>query len=105
MKQSEATVKASRRIGLGTMGLAHMLVRVGVQYDSKDSVQLANLRKSGALSPLPCQLSPVRGNAFLDLGFPDEQRTLDRGVRLSKVWWQDSLDQATGRRCTEWVRG
>lgn len=41
MKQSEATVKASRRIGLGTMGLAHMLVRVGVRYDSKDGVQLA----------------------------------------------------------------
>jgi ribonucleoside-diphosphate reductase alpha chain len=39
--QIEETVKKHRRIGLGVMGWADMLVKLGVQYDSQEAYNLA----------------------------------------------------------------
>ena len=41
LKQIEEANKLSRKIGLGVMGWAHMLIKLGVPYDSVDAVYLA----------------------------------------------------------------
>ncbi len=41
LKQIEEANKRTRKIGLGVMGWAHMLVKLGVRYDSVDAVYLA----------------------------------------------------------------
>jgi len=41
LKQIEEANKLTRKIGLGVMGWAHMLIKLGVQYDSIDAVYLA----------------------------------------------------------------
>ena len=41
LAENEQVAKANRKIGLGLMGWAHMLVKLGVPYDSDEGVQLA----------------------------------------------------------------
>jgi len=38
IKQAESVTKRFRKIGLGVMGLAHMLVQLGIPYDSEEGV-------------------------------------------------------------------
>ncbi|MCD6340801.1 MAG: adenosylcobalamin-dependent ribonucleoside-diphosphate reductase [Desulfurococcales archaeon] len=40
IKQLEVAAKRSRKIGLGVMGWAHMLIKLGIPYDSVDAVYL-----------------------------------------------------------------
>ncbi len=41
LEQIDFTTKQTRKIGLGVMGFADMLYKLGVRYDSEESVQLA----------------------------------------------------------------
>lgn len=41
LPENEMAAKRSRKIGLGIMGLAHMLAKIGIPYDSDEAVTMA----------------------------------------------------------------
>ncbi len=66
VKEIEATVKnGNRRIGLGVMGFAHVLYRMGISYNSSEAVKLAKelskfIYENAA--EMSSELAEVRGN-------------------------------------------
>lgn len=66
VSEIEATVKnGNRRIGLGVMGFAHVLYRMGIPYNSNEAVKLAKelskfIYESAA--EMSAELAEVRGN-------------------------------------------
>ncbi|MBP9702282.1 adenosylcobalamin-dependent ribonucleoside-diphosphate reductase [Candidatus Woesebacteria bacterium] len=66
VSEIEATVKnGNRRIGLGVMGFAHVLYRMGIPYNSSDAVKLAKEMSKfiyETAAEMSSELAEVRGN-------------------------------------------
>ncbi|MEW6683568.1 MAG: vitamin B12-dependent ribonucleotide reductase [Nitrospirota bacterium] len=78
--QIEAITKANRKIGLGIMGFARLLFKLGIAYDSNDGVAMGR------------QIMKF----FRDIGYDESRRLADE--RGPYAYWEGSLHQKQGHR-------
>jgi ribonucleoside-diphosphate reductase alpha chain len=78
--QIEAITKANRKIGLGIMGFARLLFKVGIAYDSNDGVEMGRRVMK----------------FFRDIGYDESRRLADE--RGPYAYWEGSLHQKQGHR-------
>ncbi len=78
--QIEAITKANRKIGLGIMGFARLLFKLGIAYDSNEGVQMGR------------QIMKF----FRDIGYDESRRLADE--RGPYAHWEGSLHQKQGYR-------
>jgi ribonucleoside-diphosphate reductase alpha chain len=78
--QIEAITKANRKIGLGIMGFARLLFKLGIPYDSNEGVEMGR------------QVMKF----FRDVGYDESRRLADE--RGPYAYWEGSLHQKQGYR-------
>jgi ribonucleoside-diphosphate reductase alpha chain len=78
--QIEAITKANRKIGLGIMGFARLLFKLGVAYDSNDGIEMGR------------QVMKF----FREIGYDESRRLADE--RGPYAYWEGSLHQKLGHR-------
>jgi ribonucleoside-diphosphate reductase alpha chain len=87
VKEIETTTKANRKIGLGIMGFAEMLIKLGVSYDSDDGLKKANevmafIRQKAERAST--ELAKIRGN-FENFAHLKNRNTWKRNATLITV--------------------
>ncbi len=78
--QIEEVTKSNRKIGLGIMGFARLLFKLGVQYDSDEGVEMGRRVMK----------------FFRDIGYDESRRLADE--RGPYAYWEGSLHQKQGYR-------
>ncbi len=78
--QIEAITKANRKIGLGIMGFARLLFKLGIAYDSNEGVEMGRRIMK----------------FFRDIGYDESRRLADE--RGPYAYWEGSLHQKQGFR-------
>ncbi|MFZ5877636.1 MAG: vitamin B12-dependent ribonucleotide reductase [Nitrospirota bacterium] len=78
--QIEEITKANRKIGLGIMGFARLLFKLGIPYDSNEGIEMGR------------QVMKF----FRDIGYDESRRLADE--RGPYAYWEGSLHQKQGNR-------
>ena len=78
--QIEEVTKANRKIGLGIMGFARVLFKLGIPYDSDEGVEMGRRVMK----------------FFRDIGYDESRRLADE--RGPYAYWEGSLHQQQGHR-------
>jgi ribonucleoside-diphosphate reductase alpha chain len=78
--QIEAITKANRKIGLGIMGFARLLFKLGIPYDSNEGIEMGR------------QVMKF----FRDIGYDESRRLAEE--RGPYAYWEGSLHQRQGHR-------
>jgi ribonucleoside-diphosphate reductase alpha chain len=87
IKEIEETTKANRKIGLGVMGWAELLIDLGVPYDSEEALELADrvmsfIRQKAERTS--AELAKIRGN-FENFAYLKERNTWKRNAALITI--------------------
>ncbi|MBD3157152.1 MAG: adenosylcobalamin-dependent ribonucleoside-diphosphate reductase [Candidatus Lokiarchaeota archaeon] len=87
IKEIEETTKANRKIGLGVMGWAELLIDLGVPYDSEEALELADrvmsfIRQKAERAS--AELAKIRGN-FENFAYLKERNTWKRNAALITI--------------------
>jgi ribonucleoside-diphosphate reductase alpha chain len=87
VKEIEETTKANRKIGLGIMGFAELLIKLGIPYDSEKSLEMADkimsfIRQKAERAS--AELAKIRGN-FENFAYLKNRNTWKRNATLITI--------------------